>query len=155
MLDARLRAGNVGTAEGALDVILDVVERVRRSFCDVAMVLKDAGFPSAALPAGLEARGIDYVSRLRSTPVLHRLAEPHMVRPVARRPAQLRAWLRELRYQADSWDKPRRVIIVVKEREGDLLLDRFFLVTSLSRTKLSRHEALAVHSRDFCRIRTS
>lgn len=57
-LDARLRAGNVGTAEGALDVILDVVDRARRSFCDVAMVRIDAGFPSAALMAGLEARGI-------------------------------------------------------------------------------------------------
>jgi hypothetical protein len=32
MLDARLRAGNVGTAEGALDVILDVVDRTRKSF---------------------------------------------------------------------------------------------------------------------------
>jgi hypothetical protein len=32
---------------------------------------------------------------------------------------------------------------VVKEREGDPLLDRFFLVTSLSWTKLLRHEVLA------------
>lgn len=143
MLDARLRAGNVGTAEGALDVILDVVDRARKSFCGVAMVRIDAGFPSATLLAGLEARGIDYVSRLRANPVLDRLAESHMVRPVGRRPVQPRTWLRELRYQADSWDRPRRVILVVKEREGDLLLDRFFLVTSLSWTKLLRHEVLA------------
>jgi hypothetical protein len=32
MLDARLRTGNVGTADGALDVILDVVDRARKSF---------------------------------------------------------------------------------------------------------------------------
>ncbi|NNU79880.1 transposase [Halovulum dunhuangense] len=69
MLDARLRAGNVGTAEGALDVILDVVDRARKSVCDVAMVRIDAGFPSAALLAGLEARGIDHVSALRANPV--------------------------------------------------------------------------------------
>lgn len=143
MLDARLRAGNVGTAEGALDVILDVVDRARKSFCDVAMVRIDAGFPSAALLAGLEARGIDYVSRLRANPVLDRLAEPHMVRPVGRRPVQPRTWLRELRYQADSWDRPRRVILVVKEREGDLLLERFFLVTSLKWTVKLRHEVLS------------
>ena len=66
MLDARLRAGNVGTADGALDVILDVVDRACKSFCDVAMVRIDAGFPSTALLAGLETRGIDYVSRLRA-----------------------------------------------------------------------------------------
>lgn len=143
MLDARLRAGNVGTAEGALDVILDVVDRARKTFCDVAMVRIDAGFPSAALLAGLDARGIDYVSRLRANPVLDRLAEPCMKRPPGRRPAEPRTWLYELRYRAENWDKPRRVILVVKEREGDLLLDRFFLVTSLNWTTKTRREVLA------------
>ena len=33
--------------------------------------------------------------------------------------------------------------MVVKEREDDLLLDRFFLVTSLSWTAKLRHEVLA------------
>ena len=143
MLDARLRAGNVGTADGALDVILDVVNRARKSFCDVAMVRIDAGFPSAGLLGGLEARGLDYVSRLKANRVLDRLAEPHMVRPVGRRPATPRTWLRELRYQAESWDKPRRVVLVVKERADDLLLDRFFLVTSLKWTQKLHHEVLA------------
>ncbi len=77
MLDARLRAGNVGTAEGALDVILDVVDRAQASLCEVAMLRIDAGFPSATLLAGLEARGIDYVSRLRANPALDREAAPH------------------------------------------------------------------------------
>jgi len=89
MLDARLRAGNVGTApsrqiasqspahcpathacmrergamDGALDVILDVVDRAQQSFCDVAMVRIDAGFPSAALLAGFEARDSRLMSR--------------------------------------------------------------------------------------------
>lgn len=143
MLDARLRAGNAGTAKGALDVILDVVDRAQKSFCDVAMVRIDAGFPSAALLAGLEARDIHYVSRLRANPVLDRLAEPCMKRPPGRRPAEPRLWLHELAYQAESWDKPRRVVLVVKEREGDLLLDRFFLVTSLRWTQKLRHEVLA------------
>jgi len=52
-------------------------------------------------------------------------------------------WLHELRYQAASWDEPRRVVLVVKEREGDLLLDRFFLVTSLGWTAKTRREVLA------------
>ncbi len=143
MLDARLRAGNVGTADGALDVILDVVDRAQKSFCDVAMVRIDAGFPSASLLAGLDARDIDYVSRLRANAALDRLAEPYMKRPPGRRPTEPRIWLHELRYQATSWNKPRRVILVVKEREGDLLLDRFFLVTSLDWTAKTRREVLA------------
>jgi hypothetical protein len=144
MLDARLRAGNVASADGALDVILDVVDRARNSFCDVAMVRIDAGFPSATLLAGLEARGIDYVSRLRANAALDRLAAPFMTRPPGRRPAVPRMWLYELSYRAKSWDKPRRVILVVKEREGDLLLDSFFLVTSLG-TKTARREVLALY----------
>ena len=52
MLDARLRPGNVGTAEGARDVILDVVDRAQGGLCKVAMVRMDAGFPSAALLPG-------------------------------------------------------------------------------------------------------
>ena len=82
MLDGRLRPGNVGTADGALDVILDVVDRARESeLCDVATVRMDAGFPSGTLLAGLEARNIDYVARLRANPALDRLAAPFMKRP--------------------------------------------------------------------------
>lgn len=152
MLDARLRAsnvgtadgsGNVGTTDGALDVIVEVTDRVRTCFSDVAMVRIDSGFPSATLLAGLEARGIDYVSRSRANAALDRMAEPLMKRPPGRRPVEPRMWLYELRYQADSWDKPRRVILVVKERDGDLLPDRFFLVTSLDWTASTRSELLA------------
>jgi hypothetical protein len=50
MLDGRLRPGNVGTADGALDVILDVVDRAQESgLCDVAMVRMDAGFRSCSV----------------------------------------------------------------------------------------------------------
>jgi hypothetical protein len=64
-MDACLRPGNVGTPEGALEGILNVVDRVQAGLCNVAMVCTDAGFPSAALLADSEARGIDYVARLR------------------------------------------------------------------------------------------
>jgi len=142
MLDARLRPGNVGTAEGALDVILDVVDRAQASLCDVAMVRIDAGFPSATLLAGLEGRGIDYVARLKANPALDRLAAPHMKRPSGRRPAEPRMWLHTLHYRAESWDRQRRIVLVVQERPDDLLIDRFFLVTSLEPEQMSRREVL-------------
>ena len=43
----------------------------------------------------------------------------------------------ELTHQASTWDEPRRVVLVVKERPDDLLLDRFFLVTSISRFQMN------------------
>jgi len=109
MRDARLRAGNVGAADGALDGILDVVDRARKSICDVAMVRIDAGFPSATLLAGLDARGIDLVSRLKANRVLDRLAEPCMKRPRGRKPAEPRMWLHELTCQAETWDRLYRM----------------------------------------------
>jgi hypothetical protein len=148
MLDARLRPGNVGTADGALDVILDVVDRAQAAeLCNVAMVRMDAGFPSAGLLAGLDARGIDFVARLRANPVLDRLAAPYMKRPPGRRPDTPRIWTHALQYQAESWDKPRRVVLVVKERPDDLLLDRFFLVTSLTPQQMS-HNLVLEHYRE-------
>ena len=51
-------------------------------------------------------------------------------------------WTHVLQYQADSWDRPRRVILVVKERPDDLLLDRFFLVTSLTWRQMAKSEVL-------------
>ena len=146
MLDARLRPGNVGTADGALDVILDVVDRAEASLCKITHVRIDAGFPSGALLAGLEARGVHHVARLRANPVLDRLAEPHMKRPSGRRPTEPRLWTHELEYQAANWDEPRRIVLVVKERPDDLLLDRFFLVTSISRFQMNG-PALLEHDR--------
>lgn len=142
ILDGRLRPGNVGTADGALDVILDGVDRAQGGLCKVAMVRMDAGFPSATLLAGLEARNIDFVARLRANPALDRLAAPHMKRPRGRRPHEPRLWTHVLQYRAESWEKARRVILVVKERPDELLLDRFFLVTALSWRQMASCEVL-------------
>ena len=38
----------------------------------------------------------------------------------------------ELTYQAESWDRARRVVLVVRERPGELYPDHFWLLTSLS-----------------------
>ena len=146
MLDARLRPGNVGTADGALDVILDVVDRAEASLCRITHVRIDAGFPSGTLMAGLDERGVQYVARLRANPALDRLAAPHMKRPSGRRPMEPRLWTHDLEHQASTWDEPRRVVLVVKERPDDLLLDRFFLVTSISRFQMNG-QALLEHYR--------
>lgn len=63
------------------------------------MVRIDAGFPSATLLAGLEARNIDYVAWLRTNSALDRLGRP---------PAEPRIWLHTLSYRADSWNNRLR-----------------------------------------------
>ena len=116
LLDARLRPGNAHTAAGALDFVLDLVDRLEGSMCQVAAVRLDAGFPEERLLAGLEARGTPYVARLRNNRALDRLAGPYLKRPPGRPPVEPRLWLHELEYQAGPWSRPRRVVLGGQER---------------------------------------
>jgi hypothetical protein len=146
MLDARLRPGNAHTAAGALDFVLDLVDRLEGAMCQVATVRMDAGFPEERLLAGLEARGTPYVARLRNNRALDRLAAPHLRRPPGRPPTAPRMWFHEMTYQAAAWSRPRRVVLVVKERPDDLLLEHFWLLTSFGATAMPA-EDLLVHYR--------
>ena len=131
LLDARLREGNAHTAEGALDFILDLVDRAEETLCQVALVRIDAGFPSDPLLSGLERRGTPYVARLRTNKVLDRMAQPFLGRPPGRPPAEPRTWFHEMTYRAKSWSKERRVVLVVLERPDQFLVDHFWLISSL------------------------
>jgi hypothetical protein len=145
LLDARLRAGNAHTADGALDFILPLLTRVEQSICQVAAVRMDAGFPEEALLAGLETRGTPYVARLKNNKALDRMALPHLSRPPGRPPAEPRTWLHEMTYQAASWSRPRRVVLVVQERKEDLFLHHFWLITSWAPSQVSAEELLAMY----------
>lgn len=132
-LAARLREGNVHTAAGALDFALPVVERAAALAPRVWLRI-DAGFPDDSFMSALEALSpVRYVARTRTNPALERLAAPFLHRPPGRPPQGGRVWTHELLYRARSWKRPRRVVLVVLEREGEqahLFLDHFFLVTN-------------------------
>ena len=145
MLDARLRAGNAHTAEGTLDFVLDLITRVETTLCQVALVRMDAGFPSEPLLAGLEANRTPYVARIKSNKALDRLAVAHLARPLGRPPAKPRTWFHEKRYAAGAWSRGRRVVLVVLERPGELLLDHFWLLTNIEAETLSGEQLLALY----------
>jgi hypothetical protein len=128
-LAARLRPGNVHTAEGGLDFVLPVL-RWAKTQARKVWIRMDAGFPGHELLRGLEEEGCRYVARLKTNRRLEALAAPLVKRPVGRPPAEPRTWLHELSYQAASWSVPRRVVLVVLERPGELFPDHFFLVTN-------------------------
>lgn len=132
IIDLRLRKGSVHTADGDLDFILPLLDRVERRLCQVASVRMDAGFPDEPLLAALEARRTPYVARIKNNPVLDRMAEPHIKRPVGRRTKQPRIFFHEMTYRAESWSHGRRVVLVVLEREDDLFLHHFWLITNWS-----------------------
>ena len=147
LLDARLRAGNAHTAEGALDFILDLVDRAKKTLCRVAMVRFDAGFPDERVLSGLETRRIPYVARLRNNSALDRAAAPFLKRPRGRPPVEPRLWFHELDWKAGSWSRSRRVVLVVLERPGELLLDHFFLITSIGADAMPAADLLEYYRR--------
>jgi len=142
LLDLRLREGNVHTADGALSFIDALLDRVEEKLCQVAAVRIDAGFPEENLLAALEARNTPYVARVKNNQVLDRMAEPYLRRPVGRPPQELRTWLYEMTYRAESWSRDRRVVLVVLERANELFLHHFWIITNWAADQKSGVELL-------------
>ena len=152
ILDLRLREGQVHTADGGLEFVLEVLERAERHLCGRAAVRFDAGYPGEGLMAALEERGTHYVARVRNNAVLKRLALPAMDAvvwdalsngaPAANEP---RAWVCESSYRAGSWSRSRRVVQVVVERPGELIPRCFWLLTSMPSEEMSGEDLLALY----------
>ena len=112
----------------ALKLTLRVVDRCRGRLCGSMIVRMDAGFPEPGLLQGLESRSVPYIARIRKNEVLNRMAKPYLTQPAGRSPkAPPRLWFHELTYQAESWDRARRVVLVVRERPGELYPDQFLV----------------------------
>ncbi len=154
-LDAQLRPGGAHTAMGLTDFVLPLIERCERELCQEATLRADAGMPGPELLAALDAyerggrrrRCVRYTFRLASNPALERLAKPYLKRPPGRPPNHERVWTHELSYQAGSWDRARRVVLVVIDRPGLLFVEHFFLLTSWTQEDKDG-DALLAHYRE-------
>lgn len=147
LLDVRLRRGAAHTAEGALDFILPLLDRVEEKLCQVAAARIDAGFPEEKLLGALEERRTPYLARVRNNAVLDRMAQPLLKRPPGRRPAEPRTWFHEMTYRAESWSRERRVVLVVLERPDDLFIHHFWIITNWTVEQMNG-EALLEHYRE-------
>ena len=145
LLDLELRAGAVHTADGGLEFILALLDKVESRLCQVASVRIDAGFPEEKLLGAMEGRHTAYVARVKNNPVLDRMAAPHLKRPVGRPPNEPRVWFYEMTYQAESWLCARRVVLVVLERPDELFSDHFWLITNWSAEEMPAEELLKLY----------
>ena len=151
LLDLRLREGQVHTADGGLEFVLEVLERAERHLCGKAAVRFDAGYPGEPLMAALEERGTHYVARVRNNAVLKRLALPAMDAVVwdalsnGAPAGEPRTWVCESSYRAGSWSRSRRVVQVVVERPGELIPRCFWLLASMPSGEMSGEDLLALY----------
>ncbi len=132
-LAAKLRPGNVHSADGWGEVLLPVIDR-SQARGQTVVVRADAAFALPALYAALERRGVAYAIRLPANAVLERAVEDLLVRPRGRPSHTPVVRYRSFQYQAASWDRPRRVIAKVEHHLGELFPRVGFIVTTLTGT---------------------
>ena len=132
-LAARLRPGNVHSAEGWDEVLLPIIDRYRRRRQSV-VIRADAAFAMPAIYEALERREVHYAIRLPANDVLERKIEDLLTRPRGRPSYAPLVRYRSFQYQAASWDRPRRVIAKIEHHLGELFPRVGFIVTTLTGT---------------------
>jgi hypothetical protein len=130
LLNARLRPGNAHSAEGVMDPISPLVERYRSRFKSF-WLRGDAAFAGPDLYEFCEKKRMTYFIRLPSNNNLKKLIQPHLNRPTGRPPKSgIQVKVIEFDYQAEKWNKPRRVVCKIEWHVGELFPRGGFIVTN-------------------------
>jgi hypothetical protein len=145
---ALLRQGQVHTAQGVKRFLQEVVRKAR-GLGHVLDFRIDAGYTDGATLDFLTDEKLRFLGRLKSNPVLDRLAAPHLGRPVGRPPKGGYEEVIELgMHRAESWKHPQRLLLVIVDRPDpktgqlNLLPDYFFLVAGWKVEELDGTAAL-------------
>ena len=128
-----LREGNAHSAKDWKDVLEPVVARYRGRGLP-GYFRADAAFAQPELYRFLEGEGYTYAIRLPGNDVLQREIEPLLTRPVGRPSNAPLVRYADFHYQAQSWDRARRVVAKVEWHKGELFPRVGFIVTNLTRT---------------------
>jgi len=134
-LAAKLRPGNVHSAEGWKEVLLPEIERQQQMGKEVAF-RADAAFAKPEIYEALEERGVKYAIRIPANDNLERDIAELLPRPVGRGSQKPLVEYKGFLYQAASWKTARRVVAKVEHHAGELFPRVGFIVTNL--TLLSR-----------------
>jgi hypothetical protein len=130
-LAAKLRPGNVHSAEGWEELLLPEIKRQQERGKEVVF-RADAAFAKPELYAALEARNVKYAIRLPSNDNLERHVAKLLTRPVGRPSYKPVVRLKSFLYQAASWTTARRVVAKVEFHFGELFPRVGFIVTNLT-----------------------
>jgi len=125
-----LRNGNVHSADDWQSVLEPVIARYR-DYDILRFFRGDAGFANPHVYRFLEAEGYFYPIRLKGNQILYNNVGHLLTRPVGRPPKKPIILYHSFRYQAASWDIPRRVVAKVEWHAGELFPRIGFIVTNL------------------------
>ena len=130
-LAAKLRPGNVHSADGSDEVFLPVIDQ-HRARGQTVWSAPTQPLPSQRALRALERLGVAYAIRLPANDVLERAIEDLLTRPRGRRSRAPLVRYRSFQYRAASWNRPRRVIAKVEHHLGELFPRVGFIVTTLT-----------------------
>jgi hypothetical protein len=129
-LGAKLRAGNVHSADGWDELLLPEIERQQKEGKDVVF-RADATFAKPEIYEAVEERGVKYAIRIPANDTLERDVAELLTRPLGRPSRKPVIRYQSFPYQAGSWNKARRVVAKVEFHLGELFPLVGFIVTNL------------------------
>src|SRR5215813_1246626 len=109
-LAAKLRPGNVHSADGWEELLLPEIDRQQAQGKEVAF-RGDAAFAKPELYEGLEAREVKYAIRLPANEILERNITELLRRPLGRPSYRPLVRYKSFLYQAASWRRWRRLAL--------------------------------------------
>ena len=131
-LAAKLRSGNVHSAEDWDELLLPEIERQQAEGKQVAF-RGDAAFAKPEIYEAAEERGVQYAIRIPANKSLELEIEDILFRPPGRPSRKPLVRYKSFRYQAASWSNPRRIVAKVEHHPGELFpLGIGFIVTNLT-----------------------
>jgi hypothetical protein len=129
-LAAKLRPGNVHSADGWEELLLPEIERQQKLGKEVVF-RADAAFAKPEIYEALEERGAKYAIRIPANDSLERDMAELLTRPMGRPSHKPVVWYKGFLYQAASWKTARRVVAKVEFHFGELFPQVGFIVTNL------------------------
>jgi len=152
-IGAILRPGNSHSADGAVPFVRQVIAQGWQLAMHLDVRI-DAGLVEGPVLDAIDDEGVSFVGRIRNNAVLERLAEPFLNRRPGRPNSEGDEFAVEVgTYQAASWTRPYRVVLVVIDLPDpetglrQLFPHHFFLVTNWGIDQRGAWE-LVVHYRN-------
>ena len=130
-LAAKLRPGNVHSAECWEELLLPEIERQQKLGKEVVF-RADAAFAKPEIYEALESRGVKYAIRIPANENLDRDIAELLTRPVGRPSRKPVVWYKGFLYRATSWNTARRMVAKVEHHAGELFPRIGFIVPNLS-----------------------
>lgn len=128
-LKVKLRPGNVYSAEGSVEFIGPILRYYAAKGFKVKL-RGDAAFPDTELMKLCEELGVEYAFRIKENSRLEEMVAD-LIKSIKRDKEKVVVVYKDFRYQAGTWDKPRRIIAKIEWYPTELFPKVRFIVTSL------------------------